>query len=558
MMLQSVRYSPLSVIILVGVFLASCKSSSEPPENDIVKDKEKLSVHVTTNIDKFLTYASDNKSQLNDSLSLHGLDLVKKVYEIEKNGSIWSEDDAWKPIADSLFSDIEDSRSSGLFPMDYHYHELAVIRKEFAADSLQRRDAALWAKADLLLTDAFFEMARHLKLGRIPRDSTTLRNDSLYDEAYFLKTFSAARATGAVLQTLHGLEPAWPEYLMVKAGIRSFLDSANFKRFTYLDFPAKDSSKFSELLARRLAEEGMYNGPTLPDTASLGAAIRSYQAAKDIKVTGKISDGMVRVLNNTDQEKFKRIAITLDRYKLMPESQPQSYVFVNLAAYLLYVYDDDTISLTSKVIIGAPKKNTPLLNASISNFITYPQWTVPYSIIFKEMLPKIRKNVSYLEHQNLMIVDRNDSVVDPNLVDWSKMNEKHFPYLIRQRQGDDNSLGVMKFNFANKYSVYLHDTNARGLFSRSSRALSHGCVRVQKWESLSRFLVRSDTIRFPTDTLAAWIGRREKHTVSGFPRVPLFIRYFTVEGKNDRLIFYSDIYGYDRIDRNKFFSKRKV
>jgi murein L,D-transpeptidase YcbB/YkuD len=157
-----------------------------------------------------------------------------------------------------------------------------------------------------------------------------------------------------------------------------------------------------------------------------------------------------------------------------------------------------------------------------------------------------------------MVVNGSDSVIDPHSIDWSKLDSKHFPYLIRQREGDDNSLGVIKFNFANKYAVYLHDTNARSLFSRSARALSHGCVRVQKWQELSQFLVRSDTTRFPTDTLNAWIERQEKHTVTGFPRVPLYIRYFTVEGKNGRLNFYSDIYGYDRIDRNKYFATRSI
>ena len=89
------------------------------------------------------------------------------------------------------------------------------------------------------------------------------------------------------------------------------------------------------------------------------------------------------------------------------------------------------------------------------------------------------------------------------------------------------------------------------------RALSHGCVRVQEWQELAHFLVRSDTIRYSTDTLTAWISRQEKHTISGFPRVPLFIRYFTVEGKANRLQFYDDVYGYDALLKDKYFAYRK-
>ena len=242
----------------------------------------------------------------------------------------------------------------------------------------------------------------------------------------------------------------------------------------------------------------------------------------------------------------------------MPDTLPASYILVNVPSFTLYVYNKDTLEFQSRVIVGSPKTRTPLLNSRVSNFITFPQWTVPYSIIFKDMLPKIQKNVDYLDKQNLMVVDKNDSVLDPHLIKWASLNEKHFPYLLRQKQGDDNSLGVIKFNFANKYSVYLHDTNVRWLFSKSVRALSHGCVRVQDWEKLSHYLVRSDTTRFPTDTLKAWINRQEKHTVTGFPRVPLFIRYFTVEGKNGQLKFYNDVYGDERLVKEKYFARKKI
>ena len=132
--------------------------------------------------------------------------------------------------------------------------------------------------------------------------------------------------------------------------------------------------------------------------------------------------------------------------------------------------------------------------------MTLPQWTVPYSIIFKEMLPKIQKNINFLKKENLMVVDQDDNVVDPSKVNWAKLGKNHFPYQLKQQQGDNNSLGVIKFNFRNKYSVYLHDTNVRGKFAQAFRAISHGCVRLKEWQKLSDFLVattRSGIIRIP-------------------------------------------------------------
>ncbi len=149
-----------------------------------------------------------------------------------------------------------------------------------------------------------------------------------------------------------------------------------------------------------------------------------------------------------------------------------------------------------------------------------------------------------------MVVDKNDSIIDPHTINWSQLSKKYFPYLLKQRQGDDNSLGVLKFNFANKYSVYLHDTNVRWMFSRANRALSHGCVRVKDFLKLADFLVRDDTLKHHPDTLRHWIARQEKHIVSGFHRVPIYIRYFSCEGKNGKLRIYDDIYAEDKVLRS--------
>jgi L,D-transpeptidase YcbB len=337
------------------------------------------------------------------------------------------------------------------------------------------------------------------------------------------------------------------------------LSTAHFRNEPWLEYPYKDSVAFFSSLAQRLQEAGdLDSSVTRPDTAKLNAAIRKYQAANKLKVTGKVNDDLVSTMDNSDWERFKRIAITMDRYKLLPDTLPKTYVWVNLPAFSLKVVNSDTLVFESKVIVGAPKTRTPLLTSEISNFVTYPQWTVPVSIIMKEMLPAIKKNIGYLQKQNLIVVDDNDSVRDPTKINWRRLNKNNFPYQLKQRQGDDNSLGVMKFNFRNKYDVYLHDTNVRWMFDKSFRALSHGCVRVKEWGKLSNFLIRNDTMRYHPDTLKAWITRQEKHTVYGFGKVPIYIRYFTAEGKKGKILFHDDIYGEDRELRDRYFAQKPI
>jgi murein L,D-transpeptidase YcbB/YkuD len=183
----------------------------------------------------------------------------------------------------------------------------------------------------------------------------------------------------------------------------------------------------------------------------------------------------------------------------------------------------------------------------MTNFMMYPYWRVPYSIVFKEMLPAIQKNIGYLASKNLEVIDKDGNTVDPSTINWSKLSKGHFPYVLRQMDGLDNSLGIMKFNFRNKYSVYLHDTNNRGLFKNSMRAMSHGCVRVQQWDSLAQFLVRTDTLSHKGDSVRAWLAREEKRQVDLPKHIPIYLRYFTAEGQNGTLVFFDDIYGEDRI-----------
>ncbi len=539
--------------------LAACREKAKPPEHDIVKTEEAWETRIARNLQDNIGYAIENKGILNDSVKLPYINVANTVYKDNAYELIWSIKGETNRIADNLYTFIKQARLYGLFPSDYAFRQLGNFRDLVLSDTLARKDAALWARHDLMMTNSFLQLVKDLKHGRLPADSTTLRKDSILTDSFFIAQLQSAVQSRQVNEVLHALEPKHAGYDSIKAYLPQFLDSARFVPTTYLQYPYKDSIAFFNALQQRLKELRLLDSNyTSPDTAVLAAVLRKYQLSKKLKPTGKPNENTVYNLNMTDQERFKVIAINLDRYKHLADTMPATYVWVNLPSYLLTVWDSGYVDFESRVIVGSTKTRTPLLKSDITNFITYPQWTVPYSIIFKEMLPQIQKNINYLAKQNLMVVDRNDSIIDPAKVQWSKLSKTNFPYLIKQREGDDNSLGVIKFNFRNKYSVYLHDTNARWLFSKAQRALSHGCVRVKEWEQLANFLVRNTQEKYPTDTLHAWIQRQEKHVISGFPRVPVYIRYFTCEGKDGKLNFFEDIYRQDRILADRYFADKTL
>jgi murein L,D-transpeptidase YcbB/YkuD len=195
--------------------------------------------------------------------------------------------------------------------------------------------------------------------------------------------------------------------------------------------------------------------------------------------------------------------------------------------------------------------------------VTYPQWTIPESIIKKDILPALKTNPGYLEKKGFNLVDSKGEVVDPYTVNWAKY-KNGIPWKVMQGSGDDNALGIFKFNFSNPYSVYLHDTNERWLFKNSMRALSHGCVRVQNWEALAFYIARNDSLNktknnelsYTVDSIKTWLVNKDRKRIIVKNRLPLYIEYFTCEVKNNKLVFYDDIYNDDKMLADKYFANK--
>ena len=412
-----------------------------------------------------------------------------------------------------------------------------------------------------MLTDAFIQIVKDIKIGRLPDDSISLRKDSVLSNEFYQQQLNAVFSNG-LISTIESLEPKQPEYLLLKSGIKKFLDGADYRKFTIIPYPEKNQQKFKQLLQKRLYEGGFISfDSTAADTTQIAEAVKLFQKKKGISVDGVAGEGTIRMLNVSDREKFIRIAISMDKYKMLPEKMPSKYIWVNTSANYLQIINGNKVDLSSKVICGKAKTRTPLLNSAVSVIITYPQWVPPPSIVGKEILPAVKKNPGYLARKGFSLIDSKGNEVDPYSVDWSKYS-RGIPYRIVQGSGYANSLGIMKFHFENKYSVYLHDTNQRYLFANAMRSLSHGCVRVQEWQQLAFYLFRNDSSlnagnNFTRiDTVKALLARKQKRNFSIKNKMPLFIRNVTCEGRNGNILFYDDIYGEDKMIREKYFAAK--
>src|SRR5215203_1140774 len=518
------------LIYVLSFVLLSCKDHNRLNEREIVEKPAQINKTAKDIIKESLNdLISDPLSK--DLPRLKNVLQIKSIYNQNDYEPIWTGNGSLKQYTDSLYLLIDSARYFGLFSEDYYESELSDLRHRLIIDTAAKQDkldAALWAKTELYLSDAFIQVIKDLRNGRILRDTTSVRKDSTLTDSFYNSQFQAFK-NNSIYDFASQLEPSHSGYHNLKNALKQFLIVADFQQYTFVD--PTDSINVKKLALQRLIEDSIrIDSAITNDSLKLAKAIKKYQKQKGLKQDGRLSSSIIARLNQTDTEKFIRIAITMDRYKQLPVKLPAQYIWVNIPEYYMYLKEDDTVRMKSKVVVGKPQTNTPVLTSAITDMITYPQWTIPESIIKKEILPGLKKDPGYTLKKGFSLVDYKGNEVDPYVVDWSKF-KTGIPYKVVQGSGDDNALGVMKFNFSNKYFVYLHDTNQRYLFSSKTRALSHGCVRVQNWDSLAYFILRNDSLAgkkaLSPDSLTKWLALKEKHVIPVRKRIPLFIRYFT-------------------------------
>jgi murein L,D-transpeptidase YcbB/YkuD len=235
--------------------------------------------------------------------------------------------------------------------------------------------------------------------------------------------------------------------------------------------------------------------------------------------------------------------MNLERWRWAPRDLGQQYILVNVPAYTLQVMDGDKPTLAMRVIVGAKDTPTPLFSDEMRYVVFSPYWNIPDSILQKETLPHLAKDPDYLKRNNLEVVGTSGTI-DPAKIDWNDESATKAIH-IRQAPGPENALGLVKFIFPNHFNVYLHDTADHRLFNRPHRALSHGCIRVERPVDLASFVLRDDN-RWTNEGIVDAMQAKEEQTVSLKERLPVHIGYWTAwVGPNGEVTYTDDPYGID-------------
>jgi len=238
--------------------------------------------------------------------------------------------------------------------------------------------------------------------------------------------------------------------------------------------------------------------------------------------------------------KYKSIMLSMNYLKFIEMNKQSEYIIANIPETEVSYFLDNQLKLKMKSVVGKTKNPTPTIASQITNIVTFPFWNVPFSIASKELLPKVQKDESYLERNNFEVVDGKGNVIDDSDLDWESYTEKNFPYFFRESTGPNNSLGVLKFNLGNPFSIYLHDTNSKSGFKKDSRFLSHGCVRLEKPIELADLLTRGKVNVWELKT-----GQKdtESKIIKLDQKVPVFIVYMPAVVDGQKVTILNDIYG---------------
>ncbi len=222
---------------------------------------------------------------------------------------------------------------------------------------------------------------------------------------------------------------------------------------------------------------------------SLRQAIRKAQVLFNLPPTGKWDNNLVQALNVPLTSRIVKLRTAINYLKWIGRIQSTRLVLVvNIPAAYLKVYQGGKVLLDMKAVVGKPRTPSPTLVSSIETLVLYPYWNVPRSIVIKELLPKIQRNLSFIDEGGYEILDGKGRRLNPYDISWSSYSGSNFPYQIRQSTGCDNSLGVLKFDFYSPFGVYLHDTPFKSLFNRDQRFFSHGCIRLEHAVELAHLL----------------------------------------------------------------------
>ena len=460
-------------LLIPLIILICCK------KNDLEKTSDNASF-----VDfSFLNFAVKIDSALITSLNNPNLTAFYKNYS---NETVWTSQDKRTVVLDEF----KNAANEGLLPNDYNYDKLQDLNANF--NSL---DDIKLIEFDLLLTQSLQKYLSHIHKGKVSikmaNGEWDLKEKTIDVNAILFESIENNDFTSR----FENLKPQHPLYKNLKQALQ-LLYTFPKDSVPFITLKPKDkivfnkSNKVVKMIKTRLMYwHDMKQADTLTTIydKQTQEAVKLFQSRHGLNPDGVIGKGTLLAMNFTRDQRIEQVIANLERWRWFANDFGKNYLLINIPDYsLLAIKNNDTMQ-KQRIVVGKETRQTPIIESKVSNINLNPNWTVPPTILKEDIYPDAIKNRGVFKKKGLVILNNKNKEVSP--WQWKIEDAKKYKYV--QNPGRNSALGLMKINFPNKYSVYLHDTNHRDYFSFAYRSLSSGCVRLEKPLEMAAYLINN-------------------------------------------------------------------
>lgn len=476
---------------------------------------------------------------------------TRVYYRANGNTRAWLKQGKPDEIYKAFVEEVKGSARYGFHPEDYHID--ALEEDVEALFDNRKRTAEDISELDIRITGSFFLFTTHLLEGRVrypgAREFLWVKGMPLDNDIALLLKMESGSDLRKEIAALH---PTDPQYTKLQAVLHEY------RKISLADTlpPIPESLKTranrgdSALVRVRqklelLGYKVQMENPTVPDE-SLARAVTAFQEDHGLKADGNMGRETAQALNIPVSRKIELLELNLERFRWHPRVDRKGHVIiVNVPEYMLRLYKDDQEKMTMRVILGAGFTPTPIFHETLKYIVFSPTWAVPQSIFVEEFLPKLVEDAEHFDAERFLFY-KEGKLIDPYEEKWDDKDLDPTRYRVVENPGEQNSLGRIKFIMPNNFAIYLHDTPADGLFKRDVRALSHGCIRLEKPVALAEYLL-SDQKKWNIERIEEAMMAEKPQQVNLTEPIPVYIVYRTAwVDEDDRVNFRKDIYGHDR------------
>lgn len=511
---------------------------------------------------------------LNSLQPLPQNNFLRKLYSELLFVPVWMQEDHLSPLATALFSEIASDKtllSSARLKQDASKLKMEAENIYTSQGTLKQKITLEFQIAQLYKGYADYSLYGSINWGAFQARLYNLREDGIkadwvtYKPEFTPISLVEKSAMGGNLtEMFEKAKPKEYHYVALQQALYKYLQIANEGGWKHLLFkkilrPGKTYADVPEL-RERLRQSGDYRSCDTTegkryDTCLEKAVIR-FQKRHGLVAKGVVGKETLKALNVPVEVRMKEIRLNLDRIKWLHQRDAKRHIIINIPAFTLFFEENGALRQKMRVITGRKKNPTPVFSNTVQTIVLNPHWNVPKSIIQKEMIPKLLKNPNAMAKEGIEIRKGwgKDAVkVDGGSVDWSAYRySKTMPFHFAQVPGYKNALGKVKFLFPNQFSVYMHDTPTKHLFTKNTRAFSHDCIRLQKpRELLKTFSTFNDSVDFAKSQKR--LKGRKKAYLKLDHQVPVDVVYLTAYVDYDGVLnFRNDVYGYDKMQLQSY------